>query len=80
MAAEHNTEPAPTLMSVVDEFGALESRVLFYCAAAEKIAGEGLSAVELDPLIRGGDDLADYIFGFREMLDAYHAASKEGAK
>ncbi|MBJ3777879.1 hypothetical protein [Acuticoccus mangrovi] len=79
MADTEKTEPAPTVMALVDEFDVLESRVRFYLAASEKIAADGLSADELDPLVRGGIDLVDSVLVFHALLAEYHAATKGGA-
>ncbi|ORE94052.1 hypothetical protein ATO13_08261 [Stappia sp. 22II-S9-Z10] len=71
------TSPAPEILNLVDEFGALESRVRFYCHAAERLACEALSCRDADPLIRGGDDLSDFLKKFKEQLNDFAIAEME---
>ena len=73
------TEEAPSTSNVLDEWGRLESRVRFYRAGAESIASDWINPVEIDPLLRGGDDLIDQVMASEEILKAHFAAVKSGA-
>lgn len=73
-AAPGATQDAPTLFKLRDEWSLLESRIKFYCAGAESLAGDGTRRSCGAPLLRGTDDLIDYVERFEEMLDAYALA------
>ena len=62
---------------LIDEFGALESRVRFYCHGAERMVCEALTGWEADPIMRGGDDLTDFVQHFKERLEVFQIKAKE---
>ena len=72
--------PVPTHVKVIDEWGKLESRVRFYCAGAESIARDWIDAAQMDPMVRGADDLIDHVMEFEELLKAYVGSVQPNAK